>query len=207
MVGLSNTFIPGELLGHSNRDLISLIAIDHAEACGADGLFARAPHLDMDLTASQWSLLSPLLMSADPRKRRGRPHRDTKGAMYGILWVLRTGARWADLPSRYPPHQTCHRRFRQWLSDGTLFACFRLLAADLDQQVRSSAADDPPVPDDVSATGTPARSWKWHTAQLLECPLARQALGQTADGGVPVKTVVRKVPRGPRPPQSRRGDL
>ncbi|TKD01559.1 transposase, partial [Polyangium fumosum] len=33
---------------------------------------------------------------------------------------MRTGARWADLPERYPPYQTCHRRFQQWSKDGTL---------------------------------------------------------------------------------------
>jgi len=32
----------------------------------------------------------------------------------GILWVLRTGAPWHDLPERYPSYQTCHRRFQQW---------------------------------------------------------------------------------------------
>ena len=32
----------------------------------------------------------------------------------GILWILRTGAPWADLPDRYPSYQTCHRRFEQW---------------------------------------------------------------------------------------------
>ncbi|WP_448518267.1 transposase, partial [Rhodoflexus sp.] len=33
----------------------------------------------------------------------------------GILWVLRTGAAWKDLPDRYPPYQTCHRRYQQWV--------------------------------------------------------------------------------------------
>jgi len=54
------------------------------------------------------------------------------------------------------------------LSDGTLYACFRLLAADLATKA------------DAGATPPPAalsRSWKWHTTLLLHCPLARQALG------------------------------
>ena len=33
----------------------------------------------------------------------------------GLLWILRTGAPWADLPDRYPSYQTCHRRFQQWV--------------------------------------------------------------------------------------------
>ena len=37
----------------------------------------------------------------------------------GILWVLRTGAPWHDLPDRYPPYQTCHRRMQEYSRDGT----------------------------------------------------------------------------------------
>ena len=49
----------------------------------------------------------------------------------GVLWVLRTGAPWADLPSRYPPYQTCHRRFRLWQRSGRLDRLLERLAADL----------------------------------------------------------------------------
>jgi transposase len=40
--------------------------------------------------------------------------------MNGVLWVLRTGAPWRDVPSRYPPYQTCHRRFQLWQRSGRL---------------------------------------------------------------------------------------
>lgn len=36
----------------------------------------------------------------------------------GVLWVFRTGAQWEDLPDRYPPHTTVHRRSRMWVRDG-----------------------------------------------------------------------------------------
>ena len=36
----------------------------------------------------------------------------------GILWVLGTGAQWRELPKKYPPYQTCHRRFQQWVREG-----------------------------------------------------------------------------------------
>ena len=49
----------------------------------------------------------------------------------GVLWVLRTGAPWQDLPKRYPPYQTCHRWFQQWQQDGTLVEVLRALVADL----------------------------------------------------------------------------
>ena len=44
---------------------------------------------------------------------------------------LRSGARWQDLPERFPPYQTCHRRFQQWVRAGVLRAILEALAEDL----------------------------------------------------------------------------
>jgi transposase len=86
----------------------------------------------MDLTDEQWVVLEPLL--PEPPKRadgRGRPWRDAREVLNGVLWVLRTGAPWRDLPKRYPPYQTCHRRFQRWARDGTLKHVLATLAEDL----------------------------------------------------------------------------
>lgn len=68
----------------------------------------------MDLTDDQWKVLEPLIGEL-PRRAdgRGRPWRSSREVLNGILWILRTGAQWADLPERYPPYQTCHRRFQR----------------------------------------------------------------------------------------------
>jgi transposase len=84
----------------------------------------------MDLTDAQWTILKPLLANKLGRKR-GRPWRDARAVWNGVLWILRTGAPWHDLPSRYPPYQTCHRRFQQWQRDGTLTRLLHALAEDL----------------------------------------------------------------------------
>jgi len=49
----------------------------------------------------------------------------------GILWVLGTGAQWRELPRKYPPYQTCHRRFQQWVREGNLERILRVLAQEL----------------------------------------------------------------------------
>ena len=49
----------------------------------------------------------------------------------GILWILRTGAPWADLPDRYPSYQTCHRRFQLWVRCGVLKDILSVLAEAL----------------------------------------------------------------------------
>jgi transposase len=89
-------------------------------------------HTNRDLTDSQWAVLDPLIPEPSRRKDgRGRPWRERRPILDGILWVLRTGAPWADLPARYPPYQTCHRRFQQWVRSGILEGIFEALAADL----------------------------------------------------------------------------
>ena len=86
----------------------------------------------MDLTDEQWSVIQPLI--PEPPRRpdgRGRPWRDCREVMNGILWILRTGACWYDLPDRYPPYQTCHRRFQQWVRSGVFEHILQALADDL----------------------------------------------------------------------------
>ncbi len=51
--------------------------------------------------------------------------------MNGILWILRTRARWKDLPDRYPSYQTCHRRFQQWVNSGVFDHRLQVIADDL----------------------------------------------------------------------------
>lgn len=87
----------------------------------------------MNLTDAQWSLLKSLLPlpRTGPGCRR-RSARDPRAVLDGILWILRTGAPWHDLPPCYPPYQTCHRRFQRWVGDGTFGRLMRALARDLE---------------------------------------------------------------------------
>src|SRR5690606_13858715 len=69
---------------------------------------------DMDLTDAQWPVVEPLLPKPRPRADgKGRPRSDDRRILNGILWILRTGAPWKDLPERYAPRATCHRRFQE----------------------------------------------------------------------------------------------
>ncbi len=86
----------------------------------------------MELTDVQWEVLKPLVEPKTPSQRRGRPWADTRAVFEGVLWILRTGAQWAELPrDKFPPYQTCHRRFQQWVREGTLVEVLRVLAEDL----------------------------------------------------------------------------
>ncbi len=70
-----------------------------------------------DLTDKEWARLEPLLPPQRPAEPGGE-YRDHRQVINGILWVLRTGAPWRDLPERYGPWQTCYSRFRRWSAQG-----------------------------------------------------------------------------------------
>jgi transposase len=90
------------------------------------------PRVPRDLTDAQWEMLDPLIPKPKCRKDgRGRPWRDRREVLDGILLILRTGAPWADLPERYPPYQTCHRRFQQWVRSGVIRSVLERLAENL----------------------------------------------------------------------------
>jgi transposase len=61
----------------------------------------------------------------------GRQSENRRDVLNGILYILRTGALWADLPERYPWYQTCHRRFQQWVRSGVMRGVLEALAEDL----------------------------------------------------------------------------
>jgi transposase len=62
------------------------------------------------------------------------PWHDTRAVLHGVFWVLGTGAHWSELPDKYPPYQTCHRRFQQWVREGKLVEVLRLLARHLHER-------------------------------------------------------------------------
>jgi transposase len=70
-----------------------------------------------DLTDSEWERLQPLLPPEHSGKQ-GHPYEDHRRVINGILWVLRTGAPWRDIPERYGSWHTCHDRLLRWQREG-----------------------------------------------------------------------------------------
>jgi transposase len=89
----------------------------------------------MDLKDEQWAVVEPLLPKPPRREDgKGRPRVDDRAILNGILWVLRTGAPWHDMPSRYPSYQTCHRRFQEWVKKGVFEEILRALVKDVKER-------------------------------------------------------------------------
>ena len=71
------------------------------------------------LTDGQWNLIVDVIPKP---KRTGRPPRDRRQVVDGILWILRTGSPWRDLPDAFGPWATVWDLFDTWNHDGTLQA-------------------------------------------------------------------------------------
>ena len=83
-----------------------------------------------ELSERQWQRIAELLPGkiGDP----GRTGADNRLFVNGVLWVLRSGARWSDLPERYGKWKTAHKRFTRWAKAGVWQAIFAALTADPD---------------------------------------------------------------------------
>ena len=83
-----------------------------------------------ELTDRQWQRLEPLLPPERPPT--GRPNHHHRTILNGILWVLRTGAPWRDLPERYGPVGTVSSRFYRWCQSGLWQRLLSALQAEAD---------------------------------------------------------------------------
>lgn len=83
------------------------------------------------LTDEQWAVIAPLL---PPRKTMGRPRADDRRTLDAILFVLRSGARWKDIPAELGSGVTAWRRLKDWEEAGVWERIWRALLSSLDAQ-------------------------------------------------------------------------
>jgi transposase len=85
-----------------------------------------------ELSEAQWLRIAPLLPGkvGDP----GRSGADNRLFVNGVLWVLRSGAHWHDLPERYGKWKSLHKRFSRWSKAGVWERLFNDLTKDADNQ-------------------------------------------------------------------------
>lgn len=82
-----------------------------------------------DRSDEQWRLIAPLF----PKQSRGGRWNDHRAVFNGILWILRTGAPWRDLPDHYGKWGSIYHRFNRWRNDGTIDRILKALRIRLDK--------------------------------------------------------------------------
>lgn len=88
----------------------------------------------MTLTNQQWERIAHLLgrpRSLDPR---GPKRKDPRMEFEGVLWILRTGAQWKELPRTYGAYQTVFRRYQEWIEWGVLAEALAEVAQELEER-------------------------------------------------------------------------
>ena len=74
------------------------------------------------MTDDEWNILKALLPKDPIKRRKGMPHADFRSVLNTILWILLTGARWANVPNQsiFASKSSSHRWLKKWKEDGTL---------------------------------------------------------------------------------------
>jgi transposase len=105
-----------------------------------------------------WARLAPLLVNDKPCKKPGRPRRNDRVLVNGLIWLARTGAQWAALPARYGPKSTLHARFQEWVERGVFAHLWAVLLEAYDDRI--------------------GLDWQWQAADgcLVKAPLGKRGL-------------------------------
>ena len=83
-----------------------------------------------ELTDAEYARIAPLLPSM--ARQRGGRWRDHRQVINGIVFRVRTGVPWRDIPERYGPWKTLYKRFTRWEEDGTWARIEAALHTDAD---------------------------------------------------------------------------
>ena len=107
---------------------------DRSRISAGSRMEPEAGSANPQLSDEQWSLISDLFPVPKPDPRGGRPRLNARHCLEGILWVLRSGARWKDLPRSFPSYVTCWRRFAEWSLSGVWDQAWERLLKQLDER-------------------------------------------------------------------------
>ena len=138
-----------------------------------------------ELTDAVWARLWPLLPA---NGHRGGQWRDHRQVVDGLLWRLRTGAPWRDIPERYGPWQTCYDRFVRWRRVGLwdrLLTHFQAQADAKAELVWEVSVDSTVTRAHQHAAGARRRASKADVKHGIQHP-EDEALGRSR-GGVTTK--------------------
>ena len=87
-----------------------------------------------ELNDSQWKVLEPLFPKQKQSRKGGQKYASDRACLEGILWILRTGARWKDMPEYFPSGSTCWRRMQLWHELDLWVDIWHKLLGTLDEQ-------------------------------------------------------------------------
>ena len=105
------------------------------------------------LTDSEWEIIEQLL----PKKKKTRPQKWSKREIIdGILYQLKNGCSWGDLPKDLPPYSTVFWHYKQWRAEGVIEKIRDVLHGQVREKLKKADATQP----------SPAGGWNAHQAKV-----------------------------------------
>ena len=86
-----------------------------------------------ELTDEEWERIKGYFPEREAGQK-GRPRNEDRPILNGILWIVRSGAAWRDLPERYGAWSTVYSRFVQWQEEGLFDKILKELSEEADFQ-------------------------------------------------------------------------
>ena len=80
-----------------------------------------------------WSRVSPIIRELDPPKQTGRTRIDSRGALDAIIFRMRSGCQWNQLPSDFPDDSSVHRTFQRWVAVGVFERLWAALVEECEE--------------------------------------------------------------------------
>ena len=96
----------------------------------------REYEIGIELTEKQWKTFKPLLPEPKSSSKGGQHPAPNRACLEGILWLLRSGARYKDMPKHFPSGSTCWRRLKWWYEQGALLGAWQKILGLLDKKPR-----------------------------------------------------------------------
>jgi transposase len=140
-----------------------------------------------DLSEAEWRVLRGLLPIDAANRGPGRPPEENRSIINGILWRLRCGTPWRDVPAKYGNWNTIYRRFRRW-SEAGVWEAVSVTLAEIMADSGHYSIDSTTVRAHVSAAGG--------KGGLIDALLAARGAGS------PVSFTVWQMPVGDRSPST-----
>jgi transposase len=97
-----------------------------------------------DLSDAEWAVLEPVLKESLPVKKETRPSNWTRRELLnGMLYQLKSGCNWGDLPRDFPPYSTVYWHYKQWRDAGVFDRLLEVLHGQLRVKVKKKVVGQP----------------------------------------------------------------
>lgn len=80
-----------------------------------------------------WNIIQPILNELDPSAKTGRPRTGQREALNGIIYQMRSGVQWNQLPAQFGDDSSVHRTMQRWVAKGVFPRIWAVLVENCEE--------------------------------------------------------------------------